>query len=226
MKSFVSIAAAIAAASALVWTAGHAQAQALTIVKAGDRIHVTAPVYHRGPALNAVPASCERTRARIVTRAAPISPPFVVSTPISSRGSLNDCRTPGPGYYGLPDYADATIYVRIRNAPGWNIGLRAVGIDPFQQIPDHLPKRYQRAQEWWLHAEGFVQRARILKRVHVPAAPPTPAELNERQDAAEHAEEMSAVRSGEPYVKVKHKPTPRATIRLTPPARSGGDQPA
>ncbi len=209
MRRFVIVAAAIAAGSALVWSAGSAEAQCIVVKRN------CAQVINPAGALNA-PTACERTRARIVTRSHPISPPFVVTTPIASRGSLADCREPGPGYYGLPAHSDARIYVRIRNAPGWNLGLRAVGIDPFQHIPAHLPQRYHQAQQWWLYTQGLVQRARIVKRVAAPVM---------QQDCCEEAcEETCIEKIGEATPKVDPRPTPRATIKLAPAAKAGGDQ--
>ncbi len=196
MRRFVLTASALVVGSALGMAANEAKAQCVIVKSSSARVVNPAP-------------RCDRTRALLVTKSKPASPHFVVTTPVASRGSLADCRQPGAGYYGLADGTQARLYVRIKNAPGRTLGLRAVGLDPFQELPRHLPRRYRDAQEWWLYANGLVNRARLLKRV--------PASDKGGDDTQVESTALAPSRT-------VVKPTPRATIKIDPAARAGGDQ--
>ena len=182
----------ITAIGALVSVSGLAQGQVVRL-----------PHERAGLILNPAPRAANR--AVLVTKAHPISPVFEIQTPISSRRSLitGHIRQPGPMYYGAPDNANDLIYVRIRNAPGRTLNLRAVAVDPYNRLAERLPGRYQQAQNQWLREHGYVQRARIVKRVNA---------------------------GGEAVVAVKEvkktTPTPLATIKLDPAhiKHSGGDE--
>jgi hypothetical protein len=130
-------------------------------------------------------ASGPITRARVVTRDVHATPDFVIEgSPFTTTPIDLPWGSEAPNRFGVP--GDTLVRVLVKVGETW------ITFDPFRTLHDRSPERLQRAQRAWLSEHGYVDHARIVRRV------------DRRRDADLQASAM----------KQRTLPEPRAIIRI------------